>query len=93
MKIILGDDNFSSILEVKRGTHSIRNMETARARGCGCSKDKHIRELSGNKDGSKVCMLIRLSHDQMKNLLLIFVKGDQFITKSERTLEFQRIGY
>ena len=40
MKKILNGDNFSSILEGKCGTHSIRKMATIRARRCGCSKDE-----------------------------------------------------
>ena len=40
MKKILNDDDFSSLLEDKRGTHSIRKMTTTRARICGCSKDE-----------------------------------------------------
>ena len=40
MKNILNDDYFITILEGKRGTHSIGNMATTRSRRCGCSKDE-----------------------------------------------------
>ena len=39
MKNILNDDDFSSLLEDKRGTHSIRKMATTRAIRYGCKKD------------------------------------------------------
>ena len=36
----MNDDNFSSILEGKIGTHSIIKMANKRDRRCGCSKDE-----------------------------------------------------
>ena len=39
-KNILNDDDFITIIEVKRGKHSIRKMATARDRRCRCSKYK-----------------------------------------------------
>ena len=40
MKNIFNDDDFSSTLEGKRGTHSIKHVATKRARRWGCSKDE-----------------------------------------------------
>ena len=92
MKKSINDDDFINILESKRGTHSIINMETTIARRCGCSKMKLIQELTVNRNINNICMLIQLSHVHMKKLLLLFVRGDQFITKSEWKVGYQSIG-
>ena len=40
MKEILNDQEFSNLLDGKRGTHSIRKMATTRSRRHGCTKDE-----------------------------------------------------
>ena len=40
MKNIINDDDFTTILEGKRGTHSTIQIVKMRSRRCGCSEDE-----------------------------------------------------
>ena len=74
------------------GTIASERWKERDTEGVAAHNMKLIRELTGNSNFSKIRILIRLLHGHIQKLLLLFVRGDQFTTKSERTVEYQRIG-
>ena len=75
MKKVLNDDDFITIFEGKRGTHSIRKMATTRARRCGCSKDETDMRARCKQKHQQDSYADTILPWPDANLLLLFVSG------------------
>ena len=79
MKSVLTDDEFEVILDESKGTYSMQNFATDRAKKGGFTKMILIYGFNCYKNKCKIIMLLLLFHLLMESLLVRYARMELFI--------------